>query len=119
MLDKNESLPLSHYPFFSLYFVYILVCKDGSFYTGFTPNLILRLKKHNKKQGAKYTKSRLPVFLVYHEVFLKKSEALKREYGIKQLSRSQKLALITHQNVCLTSLKLSQKNKRENTISVK
>lgn len=89
-----------------LYFVYILVCKDESFYTGFTTNLIKRLQTHNKKQGAKYTRSRLPVFLVYHEVFLMKSEALKREYALKKLSHTQKLSLILHQNVCLTSLKI-------------
>ncbi len=87
----------------TLYFVYILVCHDGTFYTGYTPNLLRRLKAHNQKQGAKYTKARLPVFLLYHEVFLDRHEALSREYQIKQLSRTQKLELVTSRPFCLVS----------------
>lgn len=85
-------------------FVYILVCKDGTFYTGFTTDLLHRLKVHNKKQGARYTRSRIPVYLVYHEVFFSEREARQREYAIKQLSRKQKLELISSQNACLLSL---------------
>ncbi len=93
------------FPAMPLHFVYIVLCHDVSLYTGYTNNLTKRLKTHNKKQGAKYTKSRLPVWLVYHEVFLEKRPALQREYAIKQLSRKQKLALIENQMVCLISWK--------------
>ncbi len=86
-----------------LHFVYILVCHDGTLYTGYTNNLMRRLSVHNKKQGARYTKSRLPVYLVYHEVFLEKRQALQREYALKGLSRSQKLALIQTQIFCMLS----------------
>ena len=73
---------------------YILECKDQTLYTGYTTDLDRRLKVHNEGKGAKYTKVRRPVKLVYHETFDNKSEALKREYALKQLSRKQKLALI-------------------------
>lgn len=75
-------------------YVYILRCSDGSYYTGWTNDLIKRLLMHNSKKGAKYTKSRLPVELVYYEMCVDKSEALKREYAIKQLTRKQKQELI-------------------------
>ncbi|MEY8308850.1 GIY-YIG nuclease family protein [Erysipelotrichaceae bacterium 51-3] len=84
-----------------LYFVYILVCHDGTFYTGYTPDLIRRLKTHNAGRGAKYTKARTPVYLIYHEVFLDRHEALRREYRIKQLTRQEKLALATGRPFCL------------------
>ena len=75
-------------------YTYILECKDQTLYTGYTTDLDRRLKVHNEGKGAKYTKVRRPVKLVYHETFDNKSEALKREYALKQLSRKQKLALI-------------------------
>lgn len=78
-----------------LNFVYILKCNDDSLYTGWTNDLQRRLKAHNTQRGAKYTKSRTPVTLVYYEVYDSKSEALKREYEIKQLSRAKKLELIS------------------------
>ena len=84
-----------------LHFVYILVCHDGTLYTGYTNNLMRRLSVHNKKQGARYTKSRLPVYLVYHEVFLEKRQAMQREYALKHLTRLQKLTLIKSKNICL------------------
>ncbi len=87
----------------TLYYVYILVCHDGTFYTGYTPNLGRRLQTHNHSRGAKYTKARLPVYLVYHEVFLDRHEALSREYQIKQLTRLQKLELVTSRPFCLIS----------------
>ena len=75
-------------------FTYIVKCSDGSLYTGWTNDLDKRLKAHNSGRGAKYTKTRRPVELVYYEKFLTKQEAMSREVRIKQLSRSQKLELI-------------------------
>ncbi len=75
-------------------YVYILQCSDNSYYTGWTTNLEHRLKAHNNKKGAKYTRSRLPVRLVYYEEFASKQEAMKREYAIKKLSRTQKEKII-------------------------
>ena len=76
------------------HYVYILRCYDGSLYTGWTTDLKQRVKAHNEGKGAKYTRSRRPVELVYHEEFETKSEALKREVAIKRLSREEKLMLI-------------------------
>lgn len=75
-------------------YVYILKCKDDSLYTGWTNNLEKRFKAHSSGKGAKYTKARLPVELVYYEEFEDKIEAMKREYEIKQLKRVEKLKLI-------------------------
>lgn len=75
-------------------YVYILKCRDHSFYTGWTNNLKKRIEKHNLGLGAKYTRSRRPVELVYFETFENKTDALKREYQIKQLTRKQKEKLI-------------------------
>ena len=77
-----------------MYYVYILECCDKSLYTGYTNHLEKRIKSHNEGKGAKYTKGRRPVSLVYFESFQTKSEALKREYAIKQFSRKKKLELI-------------------------
>ena len=74
-------------------YTYILKCNDGTLYTGWTNNLEKRLKDHNEGKGAKYTKARRPVSLVYYEEFESKEEAMKREYAIKQMSRSEKLKL--------------------------
>jgi putative endonuclease len=77
------------------YFVYILECKGGSLYTGYTTDLDKRVRAHNEsKAGAKYTKTRRPVELKYFERFRKLGLALKREYEIKQLTREEKLELI-------------------------
>lgn len=75
-------------------YTYIVECSDGTFYTGWTNNIEKRLKAHNSGQGAKYTKSRRPVKLVYTEEFETKEEAMSREYAIKRLSRTQKMTLI-------------------------
>lgn len=75
-------------------YVYILRCKDGSLYTGWTNNLEKRIEAHNSGKGAKYTKGRRPVTLVYSESLTTKEEALKREYAIKQLKKSEKLSLL-------------------------
>lgn len=80
------------------HYVYMVRCKDDSLYTGWTTHLEERIRTHNDGHGAKYTKSRRPVELVYHEIFDNKSEALKREYAIKQMSRSQKLKMIAMVN---------------------
>lgn len=74
--------------------VYILRCGDGTLYTGWTNDLEKRLRTHAAGKGAKYTRARLPVTLVYTEVFETEHEARSRECGIKRLTRSQKLSLI-------------------------
>ena len=74
--------------------VYIVKCADTTFYTGITNGLDKRLKAHDAGMGAKYTKSRGPVELVYTEPAADRSTASKREYAIKQLSRTEKLVLI-------------------------
>ena len=75
-------------------YVYILKCSDNTLYTGWTTSLEKRLKAHNSGKGAKYTKARLPVEIVYFEEFDNKIDAMKREYAIKKLSRKEKLKLI-------------------------
>jgi putative endonuclease len=79
--------------------VYILQCSDGSLYTGITNNLELRVKTHNSGRGAKYTKNRLPVRLVYKEYTKDKSQSLRRELEIKKLSRLAKKELINSINL--------------------
>ena len=77
-----------------MYFVYILQCADDSLYTGITTDLDRRIKEHNdSKLGAKYTKVRRPVKLVYSKEFTDRSEASKEESRIKKLSRQQKIDL--------------------------
>ena len=75
-------------------YTYILKCSDGTFYTGWTNDLEKRIGAHNCGKGAKYTKSRRPVALVYYEEFSTKEEAMRREYEIKQMTRKKKLELI-------------------------
>ena len=76
-------------------YIYILECADNTLYTGYTNDLDNRLKAHNAGKGAKYTKSRLPVKLVYSETFDDKKEAMSREWFIKhRLTREEKLELI-------------------------
>ena len=74
-------------------FTYILVCADGTLYTGWTNDLEKRLAAHNAGRGAKYTRSRRPVRLFYYEEFAEKCEAQRRECEIKRLPREKKLAL--------------------------
>lgn len=76
------------------WYVYMLRCRDGSLYTGYTDDPQRRLAVHNSGKGAKYTKSRLPVELVYTETLESKSDALRRECAIKQMQKPQKEALI-------------------------
>lgn len=75
-------------------YTYILKCNDNTLYTGWTNNLEKRIRDHNEGNGAKYTKPRRPVELMYYETFETKEDAMRREYAIKQLTRAQKLLLI-------------------------
>ncbi|MGN1077141.1 MAG: GIY-YIG nuclease family protein [Candidatus Gallimonas sp.] len=77
-----------------MYYAYFLKCADGSLYAGFTDNLSRRVQRHNAGKGGKYTRSRLPVTLVYYEEFLTEREARSREWHLKKLSRQEKLRLI-------------------------
>jgi len=77
-----------------LAFSYILRCADGTFYTGWTNDVEARVKAHNAGVGARYTRGRQPVELVYYEACSSKVEACRREWEIKKLSRKQKEALI-------------------------
>ena len=74
--------------------LYILQCGDGSLYTGISTDVQKRLEVHRSGKGAKYTKSRRPVKLVYFETYSSKEEAMRREWEIKQLSRTEKWKLI-------------------------
>ena len=76
------------------HYAYIVECADGTYYCGYTNDLEKRIKTHNAGKGAKYTKPRLPVVLVYFEEFDTKEEAMSREWHLKQLSHAQKQALI-------------------------
>jgi putative endonuclease len=77
-------------------YVYILRCSDDTLYIGWTNDLEKRVKTHNEQKGARYTKTRTPVRLVYYEAFETKQEALKREFDLKKLSRKHKLYLINN-----------------------
>jgi putative endonuclease len=74
--------------------VYIIECSDLTYYTGISNDVEKRIDTHNKKKGAKYTKTRTPVKLVYQQSFETKSLAAKEEWRIKQLTRNQKILLI-------------------------
>jgi putative endonuclease len=74
--------------------VYMLECSDNSIYTGITNNLENRLKKHQSGDGAKYLRGRLPIKLIYKELFINRSEATKREISIKKMSKNEKKILI-------------------------
>ena len=75
-------------------YTYILKCRDGSLYTGWTNDIEKRLKAHNEGRGAKYTKGRTPVMLVHLEEFETKEESMKREYAIKHMTKKEKENLI-------------------------
>jgi len=79
-----------------MYFVYILECSDSTLYTGITTDLKRRLDEHNNSsKGAKYTRLRRPVKIVYSEEQADRSSASKREYALKKLTREEKLALLS------------------------
>ncbi|MGN1140361.1 MAG: GIY-YIG nuclease family protein [Oliverpabstia sp.] len=71
-------------------YTYIVRCSDGTYYTGWTNDIEKRIKTHNEGKGAKYTKTRRPVTLVYYESFQTKEEAMRREWEIKQMKRGEK-----------------------------
>lgn len=76
------------------FFVYVLQCNDRTLYTGITNDIEKRLKAHSSGKGAKYTRRRLPVKLLYKETHPDKSSALRRELEIKRLSRKDKIGLV-------------------------
>jgi len=79
-----------------MYFVYMVECSDGTLYTGITTDLERRVDEHNNSvKGAKYTRARRPVILVYSETLENRSDASKREFSIKKMSRKEKLQLIS------------------------
>ena len=80
------------------WFVYIVECNDGSLYTGVTNDLNRRIEQHNAGKGAKYTRMKRPVKLVYSKEIENKSEAFKMEYQIKQLSKKEKISLIQNES---------------------
>lgn len=80
------------------YYIYILRCGDDSLYTGWTNNVAKRVAGHRAGKGAKYTRSRLPVELVYRETCVSKQKALRREREIKNCSHTEKIVLIGDQN---------------------
>ena len=71
-------------------YTYMVRCRDGSLYTVWTTDIEKRIKAHNEGKGAKYTRSRRPVKLVYYEIFATKKEAMSREYAIKRLKKKAK-----------------------------
>ena len=78
------------------FYVYIVRCeKDNSFYTGYTSDLSRRISQHNSGIGARYTRGRRPVQLLYHEEFTTRKEAMRREREIKRFSRKRKVRLIS------------------------
>lgn len=79
------------------FYVYILLCMDGSFYTGYTKDLDERIKQHENGKGAKYTKTHKPQKLAYFELFNSRSSAMKRERAIKKLTHQQKHDLASSQ----------------------
>lgn len=81
--------------------MYIVLCADNTLYTGYTNRLKQRIAAHNKGIGAKYTKTRRPVHLLYAKEFLTKSEAMKAEYAFKQQSRAQKNAFLQQKGILI------------------
>ena len=80
-------------------YVYLLRCSDGSLYCGWTSDLSARVASHNNGTGAKYTRSRLPVELVYFEEYEERREAMSREWHIKRMRREEKLKLLEKTDV--------------------
>ncbi len=77
-----------------VFFTYIVRCRDGTLYTGWTDDLTKRTTAHNEGRGGRYTRSRCPVRLVYFEEHASKNEAMSREWTIKRLSRTEKELLV-------------------------
>lgn len=81
------------------FYVYILECRDGSFYTGWTSDPVRRVAQHNRGRGSRYTRSRLPVRLVYLRSCLSQSDAMRQEARMKRLSRQEKKTVIAKNSV--------------------
>lgn len=80
-------------------YTYIVQCSDGTYYTGWTVNLEKRISAHNSGKGAKYTRSRRPVELVYFEVYEDRREAMRREYAIKQMTHEEKRQMMFYRHL--------------------
>ena len=76
------------------YFVYVLLCEDGSYYTGYAKDVEFRFRQHKKGVGARYTRIRMPLKIVYVEEFSSRGEAVRREKAIKRLSHEGKRRLV-------------------------
>ncbi len=90
-------------------YTYMVRCADGSLYTGWTTDIEKRVKCHNEKKGAKYTKARLPVELAYYETFETKEDAMRREAAIKKLTKQKKELLISQWHEDESSNKIPEK----------
>jgi putative endonuclease len=93
------------------FFVYIMLCSDGTFYTGYTKNVEERAKLHLNGKGAKYTKSHPPTKVSYIETFTSRSEAMRRERAIKKLSHQQKQELVDSQKERTKLVKIQKRRK--------
>ncbi|WP_100332722.1 GIY-YIG nuclease family protein [Bacillus xiapuensis] len=87
----------------SKHFFYVVECRDGSFYAGYTTNVEKRIQTHNAGKGAKYTRGRGPVRLVHAEMFSTVQEAMQAEYAFKQLTRKKKLEYLQKEGRCSDS----------------
>ena len=92
-------------------YLYILECADGSYYTGSTSNLELRVKQHQEGIGANHTRKRLPVKLVYYEMYPRIDDAFFREKQIQKWNRAKKQALINVENVRLPDLAIAYRDR--------
>jgi putative endonuclease len=92
--NENSGMPMTKLKRSGRFFVYILQCRDGTFYTGYTPDLARRLDLHNSGLGAKYTRSRRPVELVWCKEYRYFKRAFRAELKIKKLTRKQKERLV-------------------------
>lgn len=91
--------------------MYIVRCSDNTLYTGWTNHLEERIEAHNRGKGARYTRSRRPVELVYFESFATKEEAMSREFKVKRLTRAEKLRMIRTDEVVCGSADHAQNNR--------
>lgn len=88
-----------------MHYAYMVRCADNTIYSGYSTNPLKREDAHNSGKGAKYTRNRLPVKLIYVEAFENKSDAMKREWALKQLNRRQKEELVNANSNCIKQIK--------------
>ena len=88
-----------------MHYAYMVRCVDNTIYSGYSTNPIHREQVHNSGKGAKYTRNRLPVELIHVEIFESKSDAMKREWALKQLTHSQKEDLIKSEINCIAQIR--------------